>query len=79
MITADHKVLDEEQEPRLYHTCDVVVQDLATQWIQRNPCKTKSAQDPQRSLRQFSRPEENPRNGQFHGKNESLRRAELES
>ena len=60
MITADHKVLDEEQESRLHQRYAVVVQDLTTQWIQSYPSKTKSAQDTQRSLRKFLRPEENP-------------------
>ena len=33
VITADHKVVSEEQESRLHHRCAVVVQDLATQRI----------------------------------------------
>ena len=33
LITADHKVLNEEGEPRNNHRYAVVVQDLATQWI----------------------------------------------
>ena len=37
------------------------MQDLATQWIENYPCKSKSAQEVQRSLRAFLRPEENPR------------------
>ena len=37
------------------------VQDLVTQWIQSYPCKIKSAQVTQRSLRHSSCPEENPR------------------
>ena len=61
MIAADHKVLNEEQESRLHHRYAVVVQDLATQSIQSYPCKSKSAQETLRSLRQFLRPEENPR------------------
>ena len=61
MITADHKVLNEEQQSRLHHRYAVVVQDLATQRIQSYPCKTQSAQETQRSLRTFLRPEENPR------------------
>ena len=48
MITAHHKVLDEQQESRLHHTCAVDVQDLVTQWNQSYPCKTKSAQETQR-------------------------------
>ena len=62
MITADHKVLNEDQESRLHHKCAVIVQDMATPWIQSYPCKTKSAQETQRSLRPFFRPEENPQN-----------------
>ena len=49
-ITADHKVLDEDQESRLHHRHVVVVQDLATQWIQSYPSKTKSAKETHRSL-----------------------------
>ena len=41
LVTADHKVFDEEGESRNNHRCAVVVQDLATRWIQAHPCKTK--------------------------------------
>ena len=41
LITADHKVLSEGCESRKNHRYAVVVQDLATQWIQSYPCKTK--------------------------------------
>ena len=34
LTTADHKVLNEGGESRNNHRCAVVVQDLATQWIQ---------------------------------------------
>ena len=40
LITADHKVLNEGCESRDNHRYAVVVQDLATQWIQSYPCKT---------------------------------------
>ena len=43
LITADHKVHGEESESRDNHRYAVVVQDLATQWIQSYPCKTKSS------------------------------------
>ena len=59
--TADHKVLNEEQESRMHHNHAVVVQGLATQWIQSYPCKSKSAQETQRSLRTFLHTEGNPR------------------
>ena len=42
LITADHKVLSDNCESRHNHRYAVVVQDLATQWIQAYPCKTKT-------------------------------------
>ena len=45
LITADHKVLSEESESRNNHRYAVVVPDLATQWIQSYPCKSKSSQE----------------------------------
>ena len=44
LITADHKVLSEGCESRNNHPHAVVVQDLATQWIQSFPCKTRTSQ-----------------------------------
>ena len=41
LITVDHKVLSENCESRNNHRYAVVVQDLATKWIQAYPCKTK--------------------------------------
>ena len=38
LITADHKVLSDNCESRNNHRYAVVVQDLATQWIQAYPC-----------------------------------------
>ena len=43
LLTADHKVLIEDCESRNNHRYAIVVQDLATQWIQSNPCKTKTS------------------------------------
>ena len=51
LIAADHKVLSENFESRNNHRYPVVVQDLATQWIQAYPCKTKTSQETQRSLK----------------------------
>ena len=45
LITADHRVINEECESRYNHQYVVVVQDLATQWIQSYPCKTKTSQE----------------------------------
>ena len=42
LLAADHKVLNEEGESRNNHRYAVVVQDLATQWIQSCPCKNKN-------------------------------------
>ena len=53
LITADHKVLSEGCESRNNHRYAVVVQDLATQWIQSCPCKRKTSQETQRSLQKF--------------------------
>ena len=53
LITADHKVLSEGCESRNNHRYALVVQDLATQWIQWYPCKTKTFQQTQRSLQKF--------------------------
>ena len=47
LITADHKVLSDNCESRDNHRFAVVVQDLATQWIQAYPCKTKTSQETQ--------------------------------
>ena len=55
LIAADHKVLSENCESRNNHRYAVVVQDLATQWIQSYPCKTKTSQETPRSLQKFPR------------------------
>ena len=61
LITADHKVLSDNCESRNNHRYAVVVQDLATQWIQAYPCKNKTSQETQRSLQKFLEPERNPK------------------
>ena len=61
LITADHKVLSEGCESRNNHRYAVGVQDLATQWIQSYPCKTKTSQESQRSLQKFLEPERKPK------------------
>ena len=61
LITADHKVPSEGCESRNNHRYAVVVQDLATQWIQSYPCKTKTSQETQRSLQKFLEPIRNPK------------------
>ena len=61
LITADHKVLSEGCESRNNHRYAVVVQDLATQWIQSYPCETKTSQETQRSLQKFLEPNRKPK------------------
>ena len=61
LITADHKVLSDNCESRNNHRYAVVVQDLATQWIQAYPCKKITSQETQRSLQKFLEPERKPK------------------
>ena len=61
LITADHKVLSDNCESRTNHRFAVVVQDLATQWIQSYPCKIKTSQETQRSLQKFLEPNRKPK------------------
>ena len=61
VVTADHKVLSEESEPRNNHRHAVVVQDLATQWIQSYPCRTKTSRETQKSLMKFLQPTRKPK------------------
>ena len=61
LIDADHKVFSEICESRNNHRYAVVIQDLATQWIQSYPCKTKTSQETQRSLQKFLEPERKPK------------------
>ena len=53
LITSDHKVLTEGCESRDNHRYAVVVQDLATQWIQSFPCKTKTSQETHKNSQKF--------------------------
>ena len=53
LATADHNALSEGCESRNNHRYAIVVQDLATQWIQSYPCKTKTSQETHRSLLKF--------------------------
>ena len=59
LITADHKVLNEGCASRDNHRYAVVVQDLATQWIQSYPCTTKTSQETENSSRKFFEPSQN--------------------
>ena len=61
LITPDHKVLSDNCESRNNHRYAVVVQDLATRWIQVCPCKNKTSQETPRSLQKFLEPERKPK------------------
>ena len=61
LITADHKVLSEGCESRNHHRYAVMLQDLATQWIQSYQCKTKTSQETQKSLVKFLEPTRKPK------------------
>ena len=61
LITADHRVLKEGNASRHTHRYSVVVQDLATHWTQSYPCKTKTSEETERSLRQFLELSEKPK------------------
>ena len=56
LITADHKVCNEQGESRNGHRYAVVVQDLATEWTQSYQCKTKTSQETEKSLQKFLEP-----------------------
>ena len=60
LITADHKVVGDNCESRNKHRYAVVVQDLATQWIQSYPCTTKTSQETEKSLQKFPDPTRKP-------------------
>ena len=55
-MAADHKVLNEGSESWNNHRYAAVVQDLATQWTQSYPCKTKTSYETEKSLRMFLEP-----------------------
>ena len=57
LTTGDHNVLSDNCESRNNHRYAVVVQDLATQWIQACPCKTKNSQETHRSWQKFLEPD----------------------
>ena len=58
---ADHKVLNEGCKSKDNHLYAVVVQYLATQWIQSYPCETKTSHETERSLSKFLEPSHKPK------------------
>ena len=61
LITADHKVLSDKCESRNNHQYAVVVQGLATQWLQSYSYKTKTSQETQKTLQKFLEPTRKPK------------------
>ena len=61
LITANHKVLSEESQTRNNHRYAVMVQDLATQWLQSYPCETKTSWETQKSPMKFLEPTRKPK------------------
>ena len=55
LTTTGHIVLNEEGEFRNNHRYAVVVQNLATQWIQCYPCQTKTSQETGKEFKKVSR------------------------
>ena len=58
LLTVDHQVFKGGCESRHNHRYAVVVQELATQWIQSYPCKNTNSQETEKSLRTFLEPSE---------------------
>ena len=54
-------MLSEGSESRNSHRYAVVVQDLATQWLQSSPGKTKTSQETQKSVMKFLEPTRKPK------------------
>ena len=70
LIAADHNAPNEECESRNCHRYAVIVQDLATIWLQAHPCKTQTSQEAEKSLQKVSRAEgqfESDLHRQFNG------------
>ena len=61
IIAADHKIFNVVEESRNSQMYAIWVQDLATQWIQNYPCKTKTSQEKTRHFRKFFDLEDNPK------------------
>ena len=61
LVTADHQVFCAEGESRSDQRYALVVQDLATQWIQSYPCKTQISEETTGNLWKFLDPGEKPK------------------
>jgi len=57
-ITADHKILNEDDASRSEDRNVLIVQDAFTKWLQAYPVKTKSADDAKSSIKRFLGPQQ---------------------
>ena len=60
LTTADHKMLTDGCESRSNARYAIVVQDLATQWTQSYPCKTRTSQETEKSPQKLLEPTRKP-------------------
>ena len=60
LTTADNKILSEECGSRHSHRHAVVLKDVAIQWLQSYPYKTKTSEETQKSLMKFLEPMRKP-------------------
>ena len=59
-ITADHKILNEEDESRSLDRVALIVMDRFTKWMQSYPAPTKEAKEVVRDLQRFVGPQAKP-------------------
>ena len=57
MLTADHKILNEDDESRSGDKVVCIIQDKATHWLQAYPAPTKSADETKLAFQRFLGPE----------------------
>ena len=55
------RVFNEDCESRNSHRYAVIVQDLAIQWLQASPCKTKTFQETMKSLQKILESKSSPK------------------
>ena len=61
LITADHKIFSGRNWVAKQSSIRLVVQDLASQWLQSYPCKTRTSQETQKSRMKFLEPTRKPK------------------
>ena len=69
-ITADHKVLNEEQQDRHFNRNALVIQDRFTSWLQGFKVKKKSALETMHAFQRFLGPQTKPKHVYTDGSKE---------